>query len=251
MQNKIMIGRYYPIPSPVHKMNPLSKILCTIIFVILMLINNSLFFTLLITGFILLIALMSNVSIKIYYQAIRSLSILILFIIIMNLIFQLPYQLTILMVSRLVLIVLYTSILTLTTPPTELTYGLEMFFTPLRLIGVPVNKLALTLSLAIRFIPTIIDQANKIMKSQTCRGIDYSTSKVKDKLSGIRSLMLPMLIHSFKKADELAISMELRLYNINNKRVNFRMNKWKFFDTYMLVVHLTILILLVIKEVLI
>ncbi len=251
MLNKIMLGRYYPVLSPVHKMNPLSKILCTVIFIILMLINNSLFFTLLITAFIVLIILMSNVPLKIYYHAVRSLRVLIIFIIIINLIFGAGYQTTILMIARLVLIVLYTSILTLTTPPTELTYGLELFFTPLRMIGIPVNKLALTLSLAIRFIPTIIDQANKIMKSQTCRGIDYTTSKIGDKLTGVRSLMLPMIIHSFKKADELAMSMELRLYNIDKKRVNFRMNKWKFFDTYMFLVHLVILVLLVIKEVLV
>ncbi|MDD4547360.1 MAG: energy-coupling factor transporter transmembrane protein EcfT [Bacilli bacterium] len=249
MLNKVMVGRYYPVTSKIHKMNPLSKIICTVIFVLLMFLSNDLFFIGLITAFVLLIVLMSNVPLKVYLGAIKSLKILIIFIILINIITGVDWQVIVIMVARLVLVVLYTSVLTLTTPPTELTYGLEKFFTPLRVIGIPVNKMALSLSLAIRFIPTIIDQANKIMKSQTCRGIDYSNSKIKDKITGVKSLMLPMIIHSFRRADELAISMELRLYNIHNKRTNFRMNKWGFFDTYMFLVHAIILIFLIIREV--
>ncbi len=249
MLNNVMVGRYYPITSKIHKMNPLSKIICTVIFVILMFLTNDLFFIGLITGFVLLILLMSNVPLKVYFRTIKSLKILIIFIIIINIIFSASWQTIVIIVARLVLVVLYTSSLTLTTPPTELTYGLELFFAPLRLIGIPVNKMALSLSLAIRFIPTIIDQANKIMKSQSCRGINYNNFKIKDKLIGIKSLLLPMLIHSFKRADELATSMELRLYSINKKRTNFRMNNWRFFDTYMCLVHTTILVLLIIREV--
>lgn len=249
MLNKVMVGRYYPITSKIHKMNPLSKIICTVIFVLLMFLSNDLFFIGLITGFVLLIVLMSNIPLKVYLGAMKSLKILIIFIILINIITGVDWQVIVIMVARLVLVVLYTSVLTLTTPPTELTYGLEKFFTPLRVIGIPVNKMALSLSLAIRFIPTIIDQANKIMKSQTCRGIDYSNSKIKDKITGVKSLMLPMIIHSFRRADELAISMELRLYNIHNKRTNFRMNKWGFFDTYMFLVHAIILVFLIIREV--
>lgn len=249
LHNYVMIGRYYPITSRIHNMNPLSKILCTIIFVVLLFLSNDLFFTGLITLFVILIVLMTKVPLKIYWQALKSLKILIFFIIIINLIFNVEYQTIIILVMRLILIVLYTSVLTLTTPPTEITYGLEKFFTPLRLIGIPVNKMALSLSLAIHFIPTIIDQASKIMKAQTCRGINYTTSKIKDKLIGFKSLLIPMIINSIKKADILAMSMELRLYNITSKRTNFRMNKWGFFDTYMLLVHSTILILLIIREV--
>ncbi|MFA5603816.1 MAG: energy-coupling factor transporter transmembrane protein EcfT [Bacilli bacterium] len=249
MLSKVMVGRYYPVTSKIHKMNPLSKIICTVIFVLLMFLSNDLFFIGLITAFVLLIVLMSNIPLKVYFGAIKSLKLLIIFIVLINIITGVEWQAIIIMVARLVLVVLYTSVLTLTTPPTELTYGLEKFFTPLRVIGIPVNKMALSLSLAIRFIPTIIDQANKIMKSQTCRGIDYSNSKIKDKITGIKSLMLPMIIHSFRRADELAISMELRLYNIHNKRTNFRMNKWGFFDTYMFLVHAIILVFLIIREV--
>ncbi len=249
MLSNIMVGRYYPLSSKIHNMNPLSKIICTIIFTLLMFLTNDLVFIGLITIFVLLIILMSNLPFKIYFGAVKSLKFLIIFIIIINFIFKINFTVTVITIARLILVVLYTTVLTLTTPPTELTYGLEKFFTPLRLIGISINKMALSLSLALRFIPTIIDQANKIMKAQTCRGIDYTSFKIKDKLIGLKSLMLPMFIYSFKRADELTNSMELRLYNINKKRTNFRMNKWSFFDTYMLLIHTIILLLLVIREV--
>lgn len=248
MLNDIMIGRYYPINSKIHKMNPLAKIICTVFFIVVLFLYKDLFFTFLLLLFIILIALMSNVPLKTYLRAVMSLKLLIVAIIIINVVFQVDVVTTIVSISRLVLIVLYTSILTLTTPPNELTYGLEKFFSPLLVIGIPVNKMALSLSLAIRFIPTIIDQADKIMKSQTCRGIDYSSFRIKDKLIGIKTLLFPMFVHSFKRAEELSISMELRLYNINKRRTNFRMNKWGFFDTYMFIIHFIILIGVVYQE---
>lgn len=250
MLNKMMIGKYYPINSKIHNLNPLSKILCSFIFVLLILINNSLSFAFLITCFVLLIMIMTKIPFRFYLKAIKSIWILVFFLLIINLIFFVSWTNIVLTVLRLILIVLYTSILTLTTPPTELTYGLECFLSPLRIFKLPVSKIALSLSLGLRFIPMVIDQANKIIKSQTCRGIDYTNSKISDKIIGVRSLILPMIIHSFKKGDELALSMELRLFNLESKRKNFRMNKWKFFDTYMVFIHLTILLLLIIKEVL-
>lgn len=250
MLNKMMVGKYYPISSKIHHLNPLSKILCSFIFFLLILINNSLSFAFLITCFVLLIMIMTKIPFKIYFKAIKSIWILVFFLIIINLIFFISWSNTVLIILRLILIVLYTSILTLTTPPTELTYGLECFLSPLRIFKLPVSKIALSLSLGLRFIPIVIDQANKIIKAQTCRGIDYTNSKISDKIIGVRSLILPMIIYSFKKSDELALSMELRLFNLESRRKNFRMNKWKFFDTYMVCVHLTILILLIIKEVL-
>ena len=148
----------------------------------------------------------------------------------------------------MIYILLYTSILTLTTPPTEITYGLEKLFLPLKLIGIPVNKMALSISLALRFIPTIIDQGNKIIKSQASRGIDYYNSNLKGKILAIKSLIIPMFALSIKKADDLADSMEVRLYNVNSKRINFRQNKWHFYDTFLVLMHLSLFILIM-KEV--
>lgn len=248
MLNKVMIGRYYPINSLVHKMNPLAKIICVLLFIIMTFLTFNIRFNILL--FILLILMLFNTKIplNIYLKTILSIKWLILFILIVNIIFRSELQITIITILRLIYVVLYTSILTLTTPPTEITYGLEKIFLPLRLIGIPVNKMALSISLALRFIPTIIDQGNKIIKSQASRGIDYYNSNFNGKLLAIKSLIIPMFVLSFKKADELADSMEVRLYNINKKRTNFRQNKWQFYDTFIVLMHIGLFILIM-KEV--
>lgn len=248
MLNRIMIGRYYPVNSQVHKMNPLAKIICILLFVVMIFFTYDIKFNIIISILVILMLLNTKVPIKIYFKTILSIKWLLLFIFIINLILGFNLQVTIITVLRLVYIVLYTSILTLTTPPTEITYGLEKFFSPLRLIGIPVNKMALSISLALRFIPTIIDQGNKIIKSQASRGIDYYNSNFQGKILALKSLIIPIFVLSIKRADDLADAMEVRLYNINNKRTNFRQNRWGLYDTFLVIIHLSLFILIV-KEV--
>ena len=248
MLNKIMIGRYYPVNSQVHKMNPLAKIICILLFIVMIFFTYDIRFNVIISVLLILMLLNTKVPMKIYIKTILSIKWLLLFILIINLILRTNLQVTIITALRLVYIVLYTSILTLTTPPTEITYGLEKFFSPLRLIGIPVNKMALSISLALRFIPTIIDQGNKIIKSQASRGIDYYNSNLQGKILAIKSLIIPIFVLSIKKADDLSDAMEVRLYNINDKRNNFRQNRWGLYDTFLVLMHLALFILIV-KEV--
>lgn len=153
------------------------------------------------------------------------------------------------MITRLSILVIYTTIVTLTTPPTEITYGLEKTFSFLNVFKIPVNKMALSLTLAIRFIPTIIDEANKILKSQASRGIDYYNSNLKGKYVAVKAMLFPMINLTIKKADDLADAMEVRLFSINNKRTNYRINKWNMFDNYILFVHIILFIICLIKGV--
>lgn len=248
MLNKIMIGRYYPINSLVHKMNPLAKIICVLLFVIMSFFTFDLRFNALLLVLLMLMMCNTKVPFDIFFKTILSIKWLLLFILIINLVVGSNLEVTIITMFRLIFVVLYTSILTLTTPPTEITYGLEKLFSPLKIIGIPVNKMALSISLALRFIPTIIDQGNKIIKSQASRGIDYYNSNLKGKILSIKSLIIPMFVLSIRKADDLADSMEVRLYNVNNKRINFRQNKWGFYDTFVVLLHLGLFVLIV-KEV--
>ena len=248
MLNKIMIGRYYPINSLVHKMNPLAKIICVLLFIIMSFLTFDIRFNAMLFVLLMLMVCNTKVPFDIYFKTLFSIKWLLLFILIINLIVGSNLEVTIITMFRLIFVVLYTSILTLTTPPTEITYGLEKLFLPLKLIGIPVNKMALSISLALRFIPTIIDQGNKIIKSQASRGIDYYNSNLKGKILAIKSLIIPMFVLSIKKADDLADSMEVRLYNVNSKRINFRQNKWHFYDTFLVLMHLGLFILIM-KEV--
>ncbi len=248
MLSKIMIGRYYPVNSQIHQMNPLAKILCILLFVVMIFFSYDIKINIIISVLLILMLLNTKVPMKIYIKTIFSIKWLLLFVLIINLILTTDLKVTVITALRLIYIVLYTSVLTLTTPPTEITYGLEKLFSPLRFIGIPVNKMALSISLALRFIPTIIDQGNKIIKSQASRGIDYYNSNLQGKILAIKSLIIPIFVLSIKKADDLSDAMEVRLYNINDKRNNFRQNRWGLYDTFLVLMHLALFILIV-KEV--
>ena len=164
MLNNIMVGKYYPVNSRIHMMNPVSKIICTFIFIITLFMTVTLRMNIALCMMVILLMLMSKIPLKIYFRTLKSIKFILLLIVIINLLLQVDIETTLVMIIRLSLLVLYTSILTLTTPPTEITYGLEIFLAPLKIFKIPVNRMALSLSLALRFIPTIIDQANKILK---------------------------------------------------------------------------------------
>src|SRR5574344_209265 len=247
MLNNIVIGKYYPVKSKVHLMNPLSKITCTMLFIVMCLLATSIQMSLILFVLVALMIMNSNIHFKYFFSTIKSLRFILLFTIIINMIFNVYFEVTLIMLSRIILIVLYTSILTLTTPPTEITYGLEKFFSPLKLFKIPVNKMALSVSIALRFIPTIIDEANKVLKSQASRGIDYYNSNLKGKFIAIKSLIVPMFVLTIKRADQLADSMEVRLFSIHKERTNFRQNKWGFYDTYLVLIHVIVLIVIIIR----
>lgn len=242
MLDNIIIGKYYPVRSRVHLMHPLSKIICTITFIIMSAFANTVILNLALFGLVILMIFNSNIPFRYFFSTIKSLRFILLFTIVINFIFNVYFEVTLVMLCRIILIVLYTSILTLTTPPTEITYGLEKFFSPLKAFRIPVNKMALTISIALRFIPTIIDQANKILKSQASRGIDYYNSNIRGRFIAIKSLIIPMFILTLKKADDLADSMTIRLFSIHNTRTNYRINKWKFYDTFLVAIHIVLLI---------
>lgn len=248
MLNNITIGKYYPVRSRVHLMNPLSKIICTITFVLMCLFANSMLMNAMLFILVMLMIINSHIPVKYFFKTIRSLRFILLFTIIFNMLLNIYFETTLIMLSRLILLVLYTSILTLTTPPTEITYGLEKFLSPLKVFKVPVNRMALSISIALRFIPTIIDEGNKILKSQACRGIDYNSSNIKDKFVAIKALIVPMFVLTIKRADELADAMEVRLFSIYRKRTNFRQNKWGFYDTYLVSIHVVLMFTLIARS---
>ncbi len=249
MLNNVMIGRYYPIKSKVHRMNPLAKLICMLLFIILSFLSTTIIINIIIMGIIILIIGLTNIPFKVYFKAIYGLKFLILFIFLINLLFGTNLVIVVIMLLRLISFILYASILTLTTTPTEISHGLEQLFSPLKIIGLGVSKMALSISLALRFIPTIVDQANMILKAQASRGVDYNNINLRGKLKAIKSMIIPMFILSFKRADALADAMEVRLYNINKKRTNYRITRWRLFDYYIVLMHILMVGLLVARVV--
>lgn len=249
MFNNFTIGKYYPIESKLHNLNPLTKIMCTFMFLIGILITNNIILYILLTIFTIILIYMSNVPIKYFLNNIKSLRILIIFIFVFDLIIKgsiLQVSITIL---RIILIVMYTSLLTYTTSPNAITYGLEKIFSFLKRFKVPVHNIVLTLSLALRFIPIIFEQARKIIKSQASRGIDFNYINIKGKLLALQSMLVPLMLLSSKRANDLATSMEMRLYGYYPNRTKYRFTPWTEIDNTLVVIHFGILIFIILSEV--
>lgn len=238
MINKYNIGNYYLKDSVIHKLNPILKIICLFIMIISVVISNSFIDFSIILIYLVIIMLFSKIDIKIYLKNIYTLRVFIIFIIIINLIFGVGIVNTI---FRIIYLVLISAILTLTTAPMEITYGLERVLSVFNKI-LPINDIALTITLALRFIPILTMQAERIIKAQGLRGVDFDKN-LKTKIISLSNIFIPMIYLSLKKADELSDIMEVRLYNYGISRTNYRLNKWKYIDTFLLSINIIILIL--------
>ncbi len=139
---------------------------------------------------------------------------------------------------RLIIIVTLSTILTLTTKPTDLNLGLESVLKPLKYIRINTEEMAMIIAIALRYIPTLLDEANKIMLAQASRGVDFSEGKMKDKVMQIVSLLVPMFIISFKRSDELANAMEARCFVPGNPRTRLHQLAWTYADTITIIISL-------------
>ncbi len=152
---------------------------------------------------------------------------------------------------RLIIIVTLSTILTITTKPTDLNLGLEQILKPLKLVRINAEEVAMIISISLRYIPTLLDEANKIMLAQASRGVDFEEGKLKEKVVQIVSLLVPMFIISFKRSDELANAMEARSFVPGQPRTRLHVLKWKLNDSIIIVFSLTILITTIMARVLI
>jgi energy-coupling factor transport system permease protein len=150
--------------------------------------------------------------------------------------------------TRLIVIITLSTILTLTTKPTDLNLGLERVLKPFKYIGLNAEELAMIISIALRYIPTLLDEANKIMLAQASRGVDFSEGKFKDKVMQIISLLVPMFIISFKRSDELANAMEARNFVPGKLRTRIHILSWETKDTYVMLFAFLLLTLAIITR---
>ncbi|WP_308654823.1 energy-coupling factor transporter transmembrane component T [uncultured Anaerococcus sp.] len=229
----ISIGQYLPFDTFIHRLDPRVKIVGVFLYII------TIFFVDDFYGYIpfviLLIAMLAVAKIPIK-SVLKSLKPVIFIIIITGLInlittpgravFELgPVTVTAegiyrtgFTVLRLILIILSTSVLTYTTSPMELTYGLEKLFSPLKKFGFPAGELAMMISISLRFIPTLFDEAQKIRMAQMARGADFESGNIINRAVSMIPLLVPLFINSFKRSDDLATAMEARMYRIGHER---------------------------------
>lgn len=250
MIKNITIGQYLPGESFIHKLDPRTKILISILFIVnLFLVKNFAAYAL-IFGFIMLMVRVARLSPKYLYKGIKPVFVLIIFTAVLNMFVTRGTEATLLvdfwfiriykegvyqalfMTFRLVFLIMGTSILTLTTSPIELTDGIESLLKPFKRIGVPAHELAMMMSIALRFIPTLMDETDKIMKAQMARGADFDSPNIVKKAKSLIPLLVPLFISSFRRAEELAMAMEARSYRGGEGRTRMKQLKYRRRDGY-------------------
>lgn len=226
MIKDITIGQYIPGESFIHKLDPRTKILITFLFIISLFIVDKFVGYIFVVAFLALVVYVAKISPRYLYKGLKPVFLLIALTAILNifmlregrLLFQLGFikiyesgiKTALFMAIRLILLIMGTSVLTLTTSPIELTDGIERLLRP---IGKEIaHELAMMMTIALRFIPTLIDETDKIMKAQKARGADFESGGLVKKAKNLIPLLVPLFISSFRRADELAMAMEARCY---------------------------------------
>lgn len=256
--NGIIIGQYIPGQSFWHRLDPRSKIIATSLFVISSFLIEQWFFMGLLIVAELIAMRLTRIPLNYFYRSLKPVFFFVILTFFLQVLFNKQGELLVsvgpfgiydegvnlgfFMSIRLVIVVLISTLLTLTTKPSDLTLALESLFKPFKKIGLPVSELALMISIALRFIPTLFEETQKILKAQASRGVDIKEGKFKDKVMQLISLLVPLFILSFKRADELANAMEVRGYIPGRKKTSINRLNWRLADTGLIVVCLIIFI---------
>ncbi|CDZ99518.1 Energy-coupling factor transporter transmembrane protein EcfT [Metalysinibacillus saudimassiliensis] len=249
--DKIIFGRFLPGDTYVHKMDPRAKLLFIFGFIVIVFVaNNTITYSILV-GMTLFVMLLSRIKPSFLINGLKPVVFLIIFTFLLHLFFtregDLLWEWGILKVYegglrqgiyislRFAILVVMTSFLTLTTSPIAITDAIEILLNPLKKIKVPVHELALMMSISLRFIPTLMDETDKIMKAQMARGSDLSTGPIKDRIKAVVPLLVPLFVSAFKRAEDLATAMEVRGYKGGEGRTRYRQLAWHVRDTIALV----------------
>lgn len=237
MLRDITLGQYYPADSVIHKLDPRVKLFSTLIYIISLFCFKGIAALLVATLFLFGVIKASKVPFKFIVKGLKAILILMLITALFNL-FLTPgepvlsfwiFKITAegaknaaLMAVRLTYLILGTSIMTLTTTPNQLTDGLEKSLKPLGKIGIPVHAIAMMMSIALRFIPILIEETDKIMKAQMARGADFESGNLLKKVKNMIPLLVPLFVSAFRRADDLAMAMEARCYNGGEGRTKMK-----------------------------
>lgn len=248
MLKDITLGQYFPIDSKLHKLDSRTKILILILDIIVIFMAQSFFSYCLIILFTMFIVKMSKVPVKMYFKGLKPILLIILFTAILNMfltdgrdlpIFGYSIGITVegvimavKMALRLVLLIVASSALTYTTSPMALTDGIEKLLKPFSKIGFPAHELAMMMSIAIRFIPTLIEETDKIIKAQQARGADFDTGSIIKRAKSLVPMLVPLFISAFRRADELAVAMESRCYRGGDHRTRLKEIRFTVIDLW-------------------
>lgn len=241
MIRDITIGQYYPRDSFIHKLDPRTKIIGTFIYIISLFLFRKFIPYLVVLGFLGVIIKTSEVPIKHILKGLKSILFLLIFAVVFN-IFLTPGDIVWkwgflkitrqgletagFMAIRLILLIMGSSLMTFTTTPNHLTDGLEKIMNPLKKIRVPVHEISMMMSIALRFIPILLEETDKIMKAQMARGADFESGNLLKKAKSLVPLLVPLFVSAFRRANDLAMAMEARCYHGGEGRTKMKPLKY-------------------------
>lgn len=260
--SKILIGRYVAGNSIIYRMDPRGKLLATIIFILFVFLANNPVSYLIVTIFSIAAVAATKLKPKVFWDGVKPLIWLILFTSFLQLFFSVGgtvyWQWTIFALSsygitnaiyifiRFTVIILISTVMTVTTKPLEIADAIEWLLKPLKIVHVPVDKIALIMSIALRFVPTLFDETLKIMNAQRSRGADFNNGGLVTRAKAITPLLVPLFINSLETAIDLSTAMESRGYRGDQGRTKFRILKWSNVDLINLIYFILLLGLLLI-----
>ena len=250
--DKLILGRYIPGNSLIHRLDPRSKLIAMILYIIIVFWANNFITNLIMLTFTLVVIFLSQVKLNFFFNGIKPMVGIILFTTIFQMLFtqggEVFLSLWIIKITsyglsqaalifmRFLLIILFSTLLTLTTTPLSLADAVESLLKPLERLKVPAHEIGLMLSLSLRFVPTLMDDTTRIMNAQRARGVDFGEGNLIQKVKSIIPILIPLFASSFKRADALAIAMEARGYQGGDGRTKYRLLRWTTKDSLTILV---------------
>ncbi|MDF2608219.1 MAG: cbiQ [Bacillales bacterium] len=257
--SSILIGRYVPTDSQIHRLDPRTKLIFVMLFVVITFLCENLVEYGFLAVITTLIISKSAVSPSIFVKSIKPFWLILVFAFLLHIftskegprlldlgfieVYQHGLEQGVEILIRFLLLILVTTLLTLSTTPVEITDALETIFNPLKKIGLPVHEGALMLSIALRFIPTLADEADKVIKAQASRGLVIDHGSYLKRMFGMISIIIPLFINSFKRAEELSNAMESRGYRGGMGRTKYRQLKWTNKDNMVIITTILIMVI--------
>lgn len=238
MLDKLLLGRYLQGDSFIHRLDPRTKFLATFLFIIIVFLANNWLTYFILAIFTMIALLASKIPMSFFWNGVKPLLWVILFTVVLQMVFTTGGDVyvewafikitsygvinAIFIFLRFMFIIFISTLMTLTTPPLQIADAMESIMKPLGKIGVPVHEIALMLSIALRFVPTLMDEAQKIMNAQRARGVDFGEGNLFEQMKAIIPILIPLFVSSFNRAEDLATAMEARGYQGGTGRSKYR-----------------------------
>ena len=242
MLKDITLGQYFPGQSVIHRLDPRTKLVMLVVYIVALFLAESWVSYGLMFLFLVSVIWLSTIPLKAIVRGMKPLVVILIFTGVLNLFFTQDgdvifrfwiftvttggFSRAVMMMSRILMLITGTFLLTYTTSPIALTDGLESLMKPLKKIGVPVHELSMMMCIALRFIPTLIEETDKIMCAQKARGADFETGSLMDRAKALIPILVPLFISAFRRADELATAMECRCYQGGEGRTKMKLLRY-------------------------